>query len=283
VGGQGISADLQIAGCTALIQAGREPTDNLAAAFSKRGTAYFNKGDHDRAIADYDQVIRLKPDDGYAYFNRGIAYDSKGDYDRAIADYDQATRLKPDFVDAYNNRGYAYSDKGDYDHAIADYDQAIRLKPDYEYAYNNRGFAHSLRGDYDRAIADYDQAIRLKPDDASANNGACWNRAILGRDLDRALSECNEALRLRPGPGEASTLDSRAFVYFRLGRYDEAIADATAALAKNPKLAGSLYVRGLARIASGDRPGGSADVDAANAIQPDVAGRYARYGVKEPG
>ena len=35
----------------------------------------------------------------------GIAYGDKGDYDRAIADYDQAIQLKPDFVDAYNNRG----------------------------------------------------------------------------------------------------------------------------------------------------------------------------------
>ena len=44
----------------------------------------------------------------------------KGDYDRAIADFDQAIQLKPDYADAYYNRGIAYHDKGDYDRAIAD-------------------------------------------------------------------------------------------------------------------------------------------------------------------
>ena len=89
-----------------------------------------HKGDYDRAIADFDRAIQLKPDDAVAYANRGWAYDDKGDYDRAIADFDRAIQLKPDYADAYAGRGWAYA-KGDYDRAIADYDRAIQLKPDY--------------------------------------------------------------------------------------------------------------------------------------------------------
>ena len=55
---------------------------------------------------------------------------NKGDYDRAIADYDRAIQLKPDYADAYVGRGVAYGEKGDYDRAIADFDRAIQLKPD---------------------------------------------------------------------------------------------------------------------------------------------------------
>ncbi len=46
--------------------------------------------------------------------NRGIAYRNQGKYDRAIADFDEAIKLKPDYAVAMYNRGTAYYDKLDY-------------------------------------------------------------------------------------------------------------------------------------------------------------------------
>jgi tetratricopeptide (TPR) repeat protein len=73
------------------------------------------------------QAIRLNPKYAAPYYNRGIAWSDKGDLDRAIADYDQAIRLNPKHEHAYVNRGVAWSDKGDLDRAIADYTEAIQL------------------------------------------------------------------------------------------------------------------------------------------------------------
>jgi tetratricopeptide (TPR) repeat protein len=39
------------------------------------------------------------------YFNRGLAKQKSGDYQGAIADYNQAIKLKPDDAKAYSNRG----------------------------------------------------------------------------------------------------------------------------------------------------------------------------------
>jgi tetratricopeptide (TPR) repeat protein len=50
-----------------------------------------------------------------------VAYDEKGDLDRAIADYDQALALDASFPVAYVNRGAAYNRKGSYDRAIVDF------------------------------------------------------------------------------------------------------------------------------------------------------------------
>ena len=75
-----------------------------------------------------------------AYYLRGVAYRNKGDLDRAIADYSEAIRLDPKLAAAYNNRGNAYKDKGDSDHAIADFSEAIRLAPELE-ASQRRSFA----------------------------------------------------------------------------------------------------------------------------------------------
>jgi tetratricopeptide (TPR) repeat protein len=96
-----------------------------------------------------------------AFNNRGLAYASKGNADRAMADYNEAIRLNPNLAMAFNNRGLAYASKGDYDQALVDFNEAIRLDPNLSNAFLNRGFSYSKKGDKDRAIADYNEAVRL--------------------------------------------------------------------------------------------------------------------------
>ncbi|MYC05977.1 MAG: tetratricopeptide repeat protein [Chloroflexi bacterium] len=98
-----------------------------------------------------------------AYNNRGCAYKDKGEYDRAIADYDKAISLTPDFPEAYNNKGLAYYGNGDYIHAIENYAKAIGINPNHAYPYLNRGITYAILGDQDRTIADLDDAVRLCP------------------------------------------------------------------------------------------------------------------------
>ena len=53
----------------------------------------------------------------------------KGQYERAIADFDQAIKLNPKFASAYSNRGFSYEHKGEKKRAMADYRKAIELHP----------------------------------------------------------------------------------------------------------------------------------------------------------
>jgi tetratricopeptide (TPR) repeat protein len=183
-----------------------------------------------------------------------------------------------DLFATFIRRGQGYRDKDDNAHAIQDFDQAIRLKPDEWIVYNNRGYSYEITGDYDRAVQDYDQAIRLKPDDAGAFQMRCRTRADMNEKLEAALSDCNEALRLIPN--DKLAFYSRGFVYFRMGDYDDAIADLDKRLKRDPKAADSLYVRGLAKRRRHDIAGGDMDIAAAKAIDPSVSDRFAGYGVK---
>ncbi len=54
-----------------------------------------NKGDYDRAIADFTEAIRLDPKLGSAFSNRGLAYEKKGGFDRAIADFQSGHQAEP--------------------------------------------------------------------------------------------------------------------------------------------------------------------------------------------
>ena len=105
------------------------------------------------------------PSDAEFYLRRGEDFSSVHDYDRAIAEYNTAIRLKPDYAEAYNDRGFAYYLKGDAEHAIADYTRAIALRPNYPKAYNSRGVVYMSHGyGRARAVADFDRAIALQPD-----------------------------------------------------------------------------------------------------------------------
>ena len=55
------SPDIQIDGCTSLINSGKQTTQTLVIAYNNRGNAYTAKGEYDRAIQDYDQSIKLNP------------------------------------------------------------------------------------------------------------------------------------------------------------------------------------------------------------------------------
>ena len=117
-----------------------------------------DKGEYDRAIADYDRAIGINPSFAGAYNGRGNAYWLKGEHDRAIADYGQAIALNPRNAEAYFNRGNAYADKGENIRAIEDIDNALRLSSDYyerNYIDNNR--AALVPGALDRTAAALDQ------------------------------------------------------------------------------------------------------------------------------
>ena len=49
------------------------------------------------------------------------------EYDKAVADYSEAIRLKPDYAEAFYDRGHAYEQKGDYGKAEVDCVQARKL------------------------------------------------------------------------------------------------------------------------------------------------------------
>ncbi|HEY4123389.1 MAG TPA: tetratricopeptide repeat protein, partial [Rhizomicrobium sp.] len=89
-----------------------------------------------------------------------------------------------------------------------------------------RALAYEKLGKLDLAIADLEQATQLggRHDQNRPHiyNNLCFVQAIAGGSLDKALADCNRSLELLPG--YAYTLDSRAFVEFKMKNYAAVIA-----------------------------------------------------------
>ncbi|MEW6149455.1 MAG: tetratricopeptide repeat protein [Bradyrhizobium sp.] len=181
---QGSEPTRMISGCTRVIEDMGEAPRQRALALYMRGLAYIARGDADRAIADYDESIRLDPRNGLTFNERGLAFGTKGNLDRAVADFDRAIELHPGHGDIHYNRGKALLRADEIDRAIADFDQAIKLGPtsliatatndvitkltvariksDY---FHIRAHAKFLQGRYADAASDYAQVVALRRDD----------------------------------------------------------------------------------------------------------------------
>ncbi|BAS68351.1 tetratricopeptide repeat protein [Bathymodiolus septemdierum thioautotrophic gill symbiont] len=119
--------------------------------------------DHTRKIEICTQIVKLDPNDAYAFNNRGIVYASLKQFDKAIEDYDKAIDLNPKYAKAFYNRGNAYTHLKQFEKAIEDYDKAIDLNPKYANAFYNRGVAYRKMGDEEKAIESLKAAADIDP------------------------------------------------------------------------------------------------------------------------
>lgn len=160
--------DLAIAGCTRIIEDAKQKPKARGVAFYNRGNAYVLKGDHDKAVADFDEALKLEPKNASIYNNRGNARGDKGESDAAMADFDAAIKANPRYAAAYFNRANALAAKGETDRALKDYDAAIKHNKRNVNAYIARGALLLAGGASAKARADMKQAARLAPKNAYA-------------------------------------------------------------------------------------------------------------------
>lgn len=131
--------------------------------YRTEGETCLAHGEYNKAIADFNEAIRLDPHNAAAYLDRGLAYEDECQWREAINDYTIAIRLDPGNAVAFLCRGNAYFGRDDFDRAISDYSEAIRLNPSLALAYYHRGFAYFEKKADAEGKADQDMAITLNP------------------------------------------------------------------------------------------------------------------------
>lgn len=72
-----------------------EAMPDFAEAINRRAVLYFVTGDHHKAIADCQAVIRLAPIHFGALHGLGLCYAALGDYHKAIQAFREALKIQP--------------------------------------------------------------------------------------------------------------------------------------------------------------------------------------------
>jgi tetratricopeptide (TPR) repeat protein len=86
-----------------------------------------------------------------------------------------------------------------------------------------RGISYERSKQWDKAEADFQRALELYPDQPLVLNYLGYSWIDMGRNLDQALDMVRKAVDLRPTDGYI--IDSLGWAFFRLGRYEESVAE----------------------------------------------------------
>jgi hypothetical protein len=89
----------------------KEP-ERVPIAYMNRGKVYYQMGQLNKAMEDYDKAVTLKPFDPNYYHNRGLIFAEMRQFDKAIADYDYALALDQRGVENFVGRPFCFLARG---------------------------------------------------------------------------------------------------------------------------------------------------------------------------
>jgi len=104
--------------------------DELSAVYQRRGYAAASEQRYQEAINDYNEALKLTPQDAARIHEQRAAVEMKvQDYDKALADYSELIKQKPNEIKYLNYRAYIYELKNDLQNSLADTEKILTLQP----------------------------------------------------------------------------------------------------------------------------------------------------------
>ncbi|RLQ21372.1 hypothetical protein DWB85_12645 [Seongchinamella sediminis] len=114
------------------------------------------------AIDHYSHELEHRPGDPSLYLRRGVAYSNNGEFDRALADFQRAQALG-DPVLADFDLGVVHYRRGDFAAARASFDRYLARFPNHSAGLEYRARLLRDMGDYSASLADFRRVFALQP------------------------------------------------------------------------------------------------------------------------
>jgi tetratricopeptide (TPR) repeat protein len=95
--------------------------------YVERGMENSQAGRYDQALKDFNDALKLKPNDALLITYRGVVYYAKGQNDLAMKDFNRAIEIDPKGGKAYYQRGMIYANQEKYAQAVPELKKAKSL------------------------------------------------------------------------------------------------------------------------------------------------------------
>lgn len=125
--------------------------------------------------------------------------------DRALAEYQEAVRIDPNSAAAYYQEGTIYFRRGDLDRTLESLRRALQADPEYEGANLAVGVIYMRQEDYRAACRAFEAELRVNPASADAhlNLAMCYERHLI--DLEKAIYHLERYVDLTGGNPELNS------------------------------------------------------------------------------
>lgn len=184
------------------------------------------QGQYQLASETYAKVPNTDPTFHVAEMGRADALYASDKKEAAVEVLQALSRSHPRLIAVQKALGDMLRREERYAEAVPAYDAAIAVAAETEtpedwVLYYARAICHERLKDWDKAEPDFLKALALNPDQPQVLNYLGYSYLEKNIKLDEALAMIKTAVEKQPDMGYI--IDSLAWGYFRLGRYEDAV------------------------------------------------------------
>jgi choline-sulfatase len=164
-----------------------DPKDRLATRDALVGAeALLRRGDLDRALARFDEVLASEPTNRFALLRSGIALLKRGNPRAAASRLRRSVALDPEQPEARYALADALTRSGELSAAVPEWMETVRLQPRRAAAWSNLGTTLGRARRFTDAERAFAQAVALEPDDPQILSNRAFAARASGRPADAA-------------------------------------------------------------------------------------------------
>ncbi|MFL5330641.1 MAG: tetratricopeptide repeat protein [Gemmataceae bacterium] len=153
------------------------------------------QGHLEEAAVEYDRARSFDSKSAKVAARRlGVIYDQAGNERKALAEFDEALKMSPKDPDLLNDVGYCHYNRGRWSKAESYFRQALAISPHHERANINLGLALAQQDKFDESM----QAFAKVNTPAQAKANVAFVLASKGK-REEAMQAYRDALRAEPG------------------------------------------------------------------------------------
>jgi tetratricopeptide (TPR) repeat protein len=178
-----------VAGLALLVAACVPAISERVGEYNDLGVQHFQKGEFDRARADFQAALALLPNDSSLLYNLGQCYDQLRQSQQAEQYYRLCLQQQPNDADCRHALNVLLVQNGRAAEARQMVNEWLASEPKLSAAYAEDGWLYQRQGDPISAIKRYQQAIYYDPHNTLALIG-------MGRVYEEKLNQPSIALKL---------------------------------------------------------------------------------------
>jgi tetratricopeptide (TPR) repeat protein len=189
-------------------------------AWIRLGALYFDNKKYEEAEKILLQAIESFPDNYAINFILGLSLAQQSKNEEAVKYLKKAVALNPTDVNTLSAYAYTLNQLKQDEEAILYLNKALSIDPNDVNVMGTLALIYNAQKVFEKSDSLYEKALEIKPDDPLINNNYAYSLSTRGIQLDRALKMVNLAL----GKDSLNTayLDTKGWILYQLGRYDEA-------------------------------------------------------------
>lgn len=192
----------------------------------RNAQAALERGETDRALDAFRDVLGQRPSSVDAYVGRGACLAMLNEPDRARADFERACALAPDRADGWYHLGRLAQSLGDVEGAVREFLRAIEVRPEAR-TFFALGQIHVDLGEDFEAIDAFGRAFELDHRSVAALSERA--RIFMAHECHvAALADYATCVLLEPDKAQHRV--NRGNAHYELGDHEHAIVDYEAAL-----------------------------------------------------